>query len=84
MSKKSHSPRPADLDAEYSRYLKQIEAGNQAVTAKDEITHILTRMISLAESDQIDSPEYRRLQERLNLLQDFNKRQERIFNSLGF
>lgn len=68
--------------AKLDNLLVKIEAGMQSVTAMEEITHLLNRMIDLQEAGLGDTEEFRQLEQRYEFLNDYNEQQQSLFNLL--
>ncbi|MDD6379806.1 MAG: hypothetical protein PUG12_08205 [Prevotella sp.] len=66
--------------AKLDNLLVKIEAGMQSVTALEEITHLLNRMIDLQEAGLGDTEEFRQLKQRYEFLNDYNEQQQTLFN----
>lgn len=66
--------------AKLDNLLVKIEAGMQSVTAMEEITHLLNRMIDLQEAGLGDTEEFRQLKQRYEFLNDYNEQQQTLFN----
>lgn len=67
----------------YAEFLQRKEAGNQTIAASSEIEIILMRMAELKDQGMEDSFEYKRLEQRLNMLKDFKDRQRMLFDGIG-
>lgn len=67
----------------YAEFLQRKEAGNQTIAALSEIEIILMRMAELKDQGMENSPEYKRLEQRLNMLKDFKDRQRMLFDGIG-
>lgn len=62
--------------------LKQTEAGNQTFAALTEIENILTRMAELKDKGMMDSPEFKQLEQRYDMLNGFKDRQSMLFKGM--
>lgn len=85
MKQKNNKREDQDKDltiakAKLDNLLVKIEAGMQSVTALEEITHLLNRMIDLQEAGLDDTEEFRQLKQRYEFLNDYNEQQQSLFN----
>lgn len=71
-----------NLQGRIQQLQKQEEAGSQMFAALSEIENILTRMLELKKLGLENSPEFKQLEQRYDMLNGFKDRQSMLFKGM--
>lgn len=71
-----------NLQGRIQQLQKQEEAGSQMFAALSEIENILTRMLELEKLGLEDSPEFKQLKQRYDILKGFKEHQSMLFKGM--